>query len=164
MKKGRISFVALAVLLVLLLVTMLGACGIAGKGATVAEASESEVNQDATIRGIYTSLSISINGGNGRIWTTVKNEITIFPATVYVIVELYSSENFTESYQNMKLEATNQIGDLNVGKTIKAEASTNGVQKYWLGRTRYKVDNGAWKEMNTGICLYDANGNFIRYA
>ena len=164
MKKGKARFVAWTVLLVLLLVTMLGACGVAEKGTTVAEASESEVNLDSTTRGIYTSLTISIKGENGIVRTTVKNEITIFPATVYVIVELYSSVNFTDSYQNMTLESTVQIGDLDLGKTITAEASTNGVQKYWMGRTRYKVDNGAWKEMDTGICLYDANGNFIRYA
>ena len=96
--------------------------------------------------------------------TAVKNDVTIFPSTVIVIVELYSSETYQESYQNMTLEQKVQTGDLNLGKTITAEASTGGVQKYWLGRTRYKVDNGAWKEMKTGVCIYDANGNFVSVA
>lgn len=127
-------------------------------------AHENESARNATTRGIYTSLSISINGGNGKVWTTVKNDVTIFPSTVIVIVELYSSETYQESYQNMTLEQKVQTGDLNLGKTITAKASTGGVQKYWLGRTRYKVDNGAWKEMKTGVCIYDANGNFVSVA
>ena len=163
MKKEKSRLFAWTVLLALLVMTLC-ACGVTGKGTPTAEASETEGTQDPITRGIYTSLSISINGGNGKVWTTVRNDSTIFPATVYVIVELYSSETFTENYQNMKLEATNQIGDLDWRKTITAEASTGGVQKYWLGRTRYQVDGREWKEMKTAICLYDANGNFITYA
>ena len=137
-------------------------CAYAAENVDVADGIDA-VDQNPSTRGIYTSLSLSINGGNGKVWATVKNDVTIFPSTVLVIVELYSSETFQESYTNMTLESKVQIDDLNLGKTITAEASTGGVQKYWHARTRYKVDNGAWKEMKTGICLYAADGTFIRF-
>jgi len=167
MKNGKLKLsmfilIALSLVVFITLTTMI--CGVTEKSSLVAEASEFGTNQDSSTRGIYTALSISINGGNGKVWTTVKNDVTIFPSTVVVIVELYSSETFTESYTNMKLEQKVQIGDLNLGKTITAEAPTNGVKRYWQGRTRYKVDNGQWKEMRTGICIYDGNGNFISFA
>ncbi len=112
-------------------------------------------------RGIYTSLSIALNGGDGKVWVTVKNAITIFPATVQVIVELYSSDEYFESYTDMTLVSRTSIADLDMGKTITAEGSTGGAEKYWLGRARYKVDSGAWKELNTGTYLFDEDGNYL---
>ena len=116
---------------------------------------------DVSTKGIYTALSLSINGGNGNIWATVKNDITIFPSTVWVIVELYTSDTYQESHINMELVCRNSTTDLNMGEIIRAEASTGGVQKYWQGRMRYKVDSGAWKEGTTGTLLYSADGTFL---
>lgn len=116
---------------------------------------------NASTRGIYTALSLSINGGNGRIWATVKNDLTLFPSTVFVIVELYSSETYCESYLDMELVSRNSTIDLNMGDTIVAEAMTGGVQKYWHARMRYKRDNDAWKEGSTGTLLYSADGTFL---
>ena len=104
---------------------------------------------------------MSIQGGNGKIWTTVKNDITIFPATVYVIVELYVSPTYQEKHEDMTLIAVNSTMDLNMGETITAEASTGGVQQYWQGRMRYKVDNKAWEVRDTGTYLYSADGTFL---
>lgn len=115
----------------------------------------------ASTRGLYTSLSLSINGGDGKVWATVKNDITIFPSDVKVIVELYASETYYESYTDMELVCMNAIEDLNMGKTITAEASTGGVQKYWHGRMRYKIDNGAWESGTTGTLLYSADGTYL---
>lgn len=92
----------------------------------------------------------------------MKNDFTLFPATVIVIVELYSSDTYYESYTQMTLTSRNTIDDLNMGNTIKAEASTGGVQKYWQARMRYKIDNKAWEERVTDSLLYDANGNYIK--
>lgn len=114
-------------------------------------------------RGIYTSLSIAINGGDGKVWVTVKNDITIFPATVRVIVELYSSDTYQESYENMQLESRVATEDLDMGNTITAQSSTGGEQKYWLGRTRYRIDAGQWEEMNTGTYLCDEEGNCLGF-
>ncbi len=123
--------------------------------------NEEVVGQGASTRGIYTSLSLSLNGGNGKVWATVKNDLTIFPSNVYVIVELYSSVTYQESYTNMDLVASNSTVDLNMGQTIKAESNTEGLQRYWHGRMRYKVDNGSWKEEVTGTLLYSADGTFL---
>lgn len=118
-------------------------------------------NSDIKPRGIYTALSISLNGGDGSVWTTVRNDLTIFPSTVVVIVELYASDVYYESYLNMELVSVNNTSDLNMGKSISASSSTNGKVKYWQGRMRYKVDSGSWKEKNTGTYKCDGAGNNI---
>lgn len=48
------------------------------------ETNIEELN-DVEPYGLFTSLSISINGGNGKVWATVKNDFTLFPATVIVV-------------------------------------------------------------------------------
>lgn len=118
-------------------------------------------SQEVQPNGLYTSLSISINGGDGKVWVTVKNDLTIFPSTVYVIVQLFSSETYCEDYNDMTLAAANSTLDLNMGKSIVAQANTAGQQKYWIGRMRYRVDAGSWKEKTVGPALYDAEGNFL---
>ncbi len=150
MKKIKYCTVTVIVVALILFVSIFGFLfGTARQSAYAAE------------NGIYTSLSISIDGGDGKVRTIVRNDITIFPSTVMVRVELYSSETYQESYTNMTLEQTAGIDDLNMGKTITAEANTNGVKKYWQGRVRYRVDNGAWKDLKTSITLFDANGTLI---
>jgi len=119
------------------------------------------VNTEPSTRGIYTALSLSINGGDGKVWATVKNDFTLFPATVIVVVELYASDTYHEDYRQMTLISRNTTGDLNIGKTISAEASTEGVQRYWQARMRYKIDNKAWEERVTDSLLCDADGNYI---
>lgn len=110
---------------------------------------------------LFTSLSISLNGGNGKVWATVKNDFTLFPSTVLVIVQLYTSYNYCESYTQMSLVSENSISDLNIGKTISAESSTNGEEKYWMGRMRYKIDGKSWAEKTVGVLKYSANGDYI---
>lgn len=112
---------------------------------------------------LFTTLSLSMNGGGGKVWTTVKNEFTLFPSTVIVILELYSSNTYQENYQNMTLVGTNYIADLDINKTLSVTCSTGGTQKYWQGRMRYKINSQAWKESNTGTLLYDGDGNFLGY-
>ncbi len=119
-------------------------------------------NTEATTRGIYTALSLSINGGNEKVWATAKNDFTLFPATVIVVVELYASDTYYEDYRQMTLISRNTTSDLDMGKTIKAEASTGGIQRYWQARMRYKIDNKAWEEKVTDSLLYDASGNYIK--
>lgn len=107
------------------------------------------------------SLTITLNGGNGNVWATVYNNFTLFFPTVVVVVELYSSSTFYESYKDMELVSMNSIGDLDINKSIAAIASTGGVQKYWNGRMRYKINGGDWKEKSTGTVSYDGEGNFL---
>lgn len=134
-----------------------------GRAEEIPEVSQdvNETEEEISTRGVFTSLSLSIDGGDGKVWTTVKNDLTVFPSTVRVIVELYCSDEYQEKYENMTLVQRKSSEDLNMGKTITVEGATGGKQKYWQGRARYKVDNKAWKELNTGTGLFDANGKFI---
>lgn len=120
-----------------------------------------ETVEEITTRGIYTSLSLSINGGDGRVWATVKNDITIFPATVMVVVELYCSDVYEENHENMTVVSRSASLDLNMGETLVAEGYTNGEDKYWQGRMRYKVDEGDWESKDTGTFHLDENGDLI---
>lgn len=128
-----------------------------------AHAAVNSESNEVMPNGLYTSLSLSINGEDGRIWATVKNDFTLFPATVIVIVELYSSDIYYESHEKMELVSINSINDLNMGQTIVAEALTGGVKKYWQARMRYKIDSGSWQNRNTATLLYDADGNCLGY-
>lgn len=116
---------------------------------------------DTSTYGVFTSLSISLDGDNGEVWAIAKNKITIFPSTVMVIVELYSSFTYQESHLNMTLEAKNNIADLDMGNTLEARANTNGEQKYWKARMYYKVDNKDWVEQSTETILLDKNGVLV---
>lgn len=145
------------------------ACGITlayTQNGIVASAAQDEMSnenvEEAETRGIYTSLSLSIDGGNGRIWATAKNDLTIFPSTVKVTVELYCSDVYYSSYEKMTLAAQNSIDDLNMGESITVDCSTGGKQKYWQGRMVYKIDNKAPVSKVTLIMIFDANGNFIK--
>lgn len=123
-----------------------------------ANAEESEIEP----LGIYTKMTLSINGGNGQVWATAKNVFTLFPATVQVYVEIYYSYEYQESYTNMTLAERNYIYDLDQGKTIQAVGNTNGQTMYWQARARYKADSADWKELVTSTLLYDGDGNYLK--
>lgn len=113
--------------------------------------------------GIYTSLSVSLNHGDGQVWATANNSFTLFPATVRVYVQLYSSDSYRESYTEMTLVSQEYTEDLNMGDSISAYASTNGVQKYWLARIYYKVDDKSWTSKVTEVKLIDGDGNEVDF-
>ncbi len=145
------------------------ACGITlayAQNGIVANAAQDDMSNEnvegVETRGIYTSLSFAMDGGNGRVWATAKNEVTIFPSTVKVTVELYCSDVYYASYEKMTLAASNSISDLNMGESITVNCSTGGKQKYWQGRMVYKIDNKAPESKVTLIMIFDANGNFIK--
>lgn len=110
---------------------------------------------------LLTNLEISLNGGNGEVWATVKNKFTLFPSTVYVIVQLYVSDVYCEDYKEMTLVVANSTTDLDMGHTIEARASTEGKQRYWMGRMRYKIDGNSWEERTAGVGLYSGTGEFL---
>lgn len=145
------------------------ACGITlayTQNGIVANAAQDEISyenvEEAETRGIYTSLSLSMDGGSGRVWATAKNDLTIFPSTVKVTVELYCSDVYYASYEKMTLAAQNSIDDLNMGESITVNCSTGGKQKYWQGRMVYKIDNKFPETKITQTMIFDANGNFIK--
>lgn len=164
--KKCISIVLLCLLLVL--ATSFVLCD----GFTFAKAQTSEEDSSViTIEnydgqampyGAFTSLELKIKGENGFIITTAKNSFTLFPANVKVLLELYSSDTYQESYTNMKLVNSAYIDDLNIGKSITVKSPTNGVQKYWKGRMYYKIDSKDWQEKVTKTLLYNADGVIVK--
>lgn len=105
--------------------------------------------------GLFVNMSISLNGGDGRVWATAKNDFELFSSTVKVIVQLYSSAEYEENYLNMDLLSANSILDLDKGKTLSTYGLTEGKQLYWIGRMRYKIDNKDWAEKIVGPLLYE---------
>ncbi len=128
-----------------------------GAGAPRKEASAAE----AEPLGLLTRLSLTLDGGNGDVWATVKNEFTLFPATVTVYLELYYSYEYRESYTQMTYSGEAYIYDLDMGETLQYSASTEGKQRYWKARIHYKVDSDDWKEELTNTALFDEIGNHI---
>ena len=118
-------------------------------------------NDEITPWGLFTNLSISLNGGDSKVWATVVNEFTLFPSKVMVIVQLYASDTYEENYLNMHLMSQNSIMDLDIYNSIVAEASTNGKEMYWIGRVRYDIDGRGWQEKITGPARYSATGEFL---
>ena len=117
-----------------------------------AEGSVSVQEESASPR-IFAHLTLSISGGDGRgnIYATVKNEFTLFPSTVNVVVSLYSSPIASTDYENMQLQATANSNDLNMGTTLL----------YWYAVAEYQEGGGAWKTIEAGPALYDARGYYI---
>lgn len=120
-----------------------------------------EVQEEVVPYGWFTNLSISINGGNGKVWTTVRNDFTLFPAVVTVVIQLYVSDTYQEDYHNMTIAAQDEIADLDMGKSITVEASTNGKDLYWIGRMRYDLDGRGWDERTVGPAHYSASGEYL---
>ena len=110
---------------------------------------------------LYVDVGLGLNGGDGEVWAIAKTKVAIFASSIQVVVELYSSDTYQDSYQNMTLVNKQFIANLKQGESIKAAAPTNGEQKYWRGRCYYKVDSAAWKYGETETLLLDANGIIV---
>lgn len=112
-------------------------------------------------RGIYTKLSLSLDGEDGLIWARARNAFTIGPSTVKVRLELYSSTYYEEDYNDMVLRAGGSTPDLNIFKTFEISTTPNGETLYWVARMRYKCDDEPWEETCVGPILYNGNGEAI---
>ncbi len=122
----------------------------------------SVTEENIETRGLFVNVSIALDCGNGEVWVTAKNEFTLFPATVTVELELYSSDAYCSSYEQMTLVKKNSIDDLNIGKSFSVSDSTGGETKYWCGRMKYRVDKKDWKSSVTGMYHIDKNGDVIK--
>ncbi len=110
---------------------------------------------------LFTNLLFEMGGGNGEVWISATNTFTLFPSTVQVRIYLYSSVAYSDNYADMEFESTTSTGDLDMGNTLKVSASTNGEQKYWYGRMRYKIDNATWEEKTLGPNLCKSSGDIV---
>lgn len=108
---------------------------------------------------LFTNLDMSITADTLVVTATVKNTFTLFPSTVEVYVELYSSLTYAVSYHEMERKNVSYIADLDIGKILTTSAPINGETRYWQGRVYYRIDGGKWEEMMTEVVLYDGNGN-----
>ena len=152
------------------------AAGFCSMGSAL-NASASDVSSDGTLETtavsvdetaeaeprLFTLLSLNIGAENGEVWAAVKNEFTLGFSTVRVYVQLYSSYTYKESYTNMTFESQTYIEDLNIGETVRTAASTNGEQKYWMARARYRINSGDWEEKVSSLWLIDGDGNKVDY-
>ena len=109
----------------------------------------------------FANISIALDGGENKVIATARNNFTLFPATVYVVAQLYCSLTYTEDYKEMELVCMTSTDDLDQGHTITTEFSTNGERKYWMGRARYRENGGEWKELTVGPVLYSASGEYL---
>lgn len=148
---------------VLVLLFALGSISCQKSNEETSTGSGAGIDGSVSTKGMYTSMALLIDGGDGKIWATAKNDLTIFPSTVMVIVELYTSHVYQDLYTNMELVARNTTADLNMGETLVVEASTGGEQKYWHGCIKYKVDDKPWKELSSGTLSFSANGTFLGF-
>lgn len=113
---------------------------------------------EASERGWFTYITASLTGGNSYVTAVAKNEFTLFPSTIRVIVTLYSSNTYQENIANMTLESTATTDNLDIFATLEASAYTGGVQKYWRGRVEYKFDNDDWATLETATVLCNGDG------
>ena len=126
-----------------------------------APGENASVEAEAVQPRLFTQLKVDVYGGNGEVWVQADNIFTLFPSTVVVNVYLYSSDTYTTDHTEMDLEASSYTSDLDMGTSIEARASTNGEQKYWLGRMRYKIGGADWETKTTGVALFNANGDRV---
>lgn len=108
--------------------------------------------------GLVTQISIAIGAYSDRVWARAHNKFTLGFSTVQVYVYLYSSLEYETNYNNMKLENSAYIGDLNINKTLEVTAPIDGVKRYWRARLQYKLDSKAWTYKETDTFLVNENG------
>lgn len=158
MKKTK-KFLALFFIAIL---AVLFACPfMVNKKSRVAYAQTGNYENEISPQGLYTSINLKINGDSGNIIATAKNDFTLFSSKVEVYIYLYSCYTYRDSYTEMVLVQQDYISDLNMGKSISVSASTNGEQKYWQARMRYKVDKKNWAEKHTDTFYYKADGTLV---
>lgn len=168
--KSRLAYVFAILMLAIVGIAATLMCGSTAPAARadtgeVGSVQETEIHgageEVAEPYGIFTTLSLSIDGNDGYVWATATNEITIFPSTVRVIVELYSSLTYQESYLDMEQEGRKYVHDLDMGQSVTLKVPTNGIQRYWKARMLFKVDNDDWDTRVTSTWLLDENGIII---
>lgn len=123
------------------------------------DSAEAEKTEDTmTSCGLYTKLTFTVDSGNGQVWATAENSLTILPSTVIVELELYRSETYKESYAEMSLADSKYSADLDQGETLTVTASTDGKESYWKVKMRYKIDRDKWEEQISETLLFGADG------
>lgn len=161
--KKIISFALCSVLFVVLMF----ACMVSNNNRAYAETTEfsetavEEETADGEVTPRWlTSLSLSINGGDSKVWATVRNDFCMFFPKVSVILQLFCSYEYCEDYTQMTLVATKSIEDLDINQSLVVEASTAGAERFWLARMRYRENDGNWDTREV-FGRYSADGTYL---
>lgn len=155
MKKTK-KFLALFFIVIL---AVLFACPfMASKKSAIAYASGGD---EVSPQGLYASVSLKLNVENQTVIATAKNDFTLFPSNIQVYIYLYSCYTYRDSYTEMVLVQQDYTSDLNMGKSITVSAITNGEQKYWQARMKYKVDKKDWIDTTTYTYLISGDGKLM---
>ncbi len=153
------------VFMVLLLLCVIVISSVFGTTMAYAQSTaESDTNAGGDVaqpRALLVDVVLGLNGGNGEVWSIAQVRTAILTSTIQVVLELYSSDTYQDSYTKMTLEKRVNTSNLKKGESIKAVVSTNGVQKYWRGRMYYKADGGKWNFNETQTLLLDENGALV---
>ncbi len=150
--------VALILVLVIALAVVLPLSASTAKAETVAE-----VESDAPeTRGILTKLTLTLtNDYEGYVTATARNDFTLGYSIIQVVVEIYSSYEFKESYLLMNREARIATSDLDIYQELTVTCPTGGEIKYWCAVMKFKQDQKDWTTKCTPMVLLDGNGNKI---
>lgn len=150
-----------AVCLVFLSVFILGGFGVRTMNVhadTVQPESTETANSEMSPY-LFTTISLTLNGRDGKVWATARNDFTFLPSVVSVILLLYYSDSYCEDYNQMSLVKVVSTEDLDMGQSLVAEASTDGEERFWMGRVRFS-DGTGWKE-EIVFARYSADGTYL---
>lgn len=156
-KSKSIILLVIAVLLIVCSISCINTHSARAESIDVDTNYETEAQTDVESR-LFTALSLNLTTENKTVYARVRNDFTLFSSTVIVYVYLYSSNTYSELVENMTLEDSNYISDLNIYETVSASKAINGTEKYWRARTRYKIDNDPWAERATLTYRIDSVG------
>ncbi len=162
-KTKIISLGLIAVILCVAFLSLAPITGYAEESSVAAKGDEFANNDNAAEPyALFVDVAVALNGDNGEVWAAAQTKAAIFATTIYVVLELYSSDTYQDSYTNMKLEGRVHSQNLKKGEIIKVVIPTNGKEMYLRGRMYYKADSADWKYVETSTELFDANGIIIK--
>lgn len=170
MKKSRIVF-ASTLLVAVLAACVLGFYGTLNVSAYDAESEQVEIeNTDPQVfestdpeTRLFTTMALSIGAENGEVYARLQNPVSIGFGKIQVYVQLFSSLEYPISYIEMDLEVQTYDDDLKMNETIRIAAPINGVERFWMARAYYRLNDSEWKEKVTNVWLVDVNGNGVQY-
>lgn len=111
---------------------------------------------------LYTDQRLTLtNDYEGYVTATARNDFTLGYSIIQVVVEIYSSYEFKESYLLMNREARIATSDLDIYQELTVTCPTGGEIKYWCAVMKFKQDQKDWTTKCTPMVLLDGNGQKI---
>ncbi len=109
-------------------------------------------------RGFAVYLRLDLQGDyHGNVTAQARNNFSFGPDTLQVRINLYYSENYTDSAEEMELVQTVFAEDLAMFEQIGLEAPAEE-KGYWRAQAVYKTNGNGWQELQTKTLLFDERG------